>query len=102
MNWLGKLSVLVALALASLAVLGCGGVQIDHVKEEALIEENLQKTMGQKVASVECPSGVPVEKGKTFECRVKLKSGREETVTMKVLNSSADTGIESLRSGSGK
>ncbi len=96
MDWLGKLGTLLALALTSFGVLGCGGVVIDHAKEEALIEENLQKSVGQQVSSVECPSGVGVEKGKTFECTVKLKGGKQETVTVKILNSDADTEITDI------
>jgi hypothetical protein len=102
MDWLGKLAALLALALASFGVLGCGGVVIDHAKEEALIEENLEKSVGQKVSSVECPSGVEVEKGKTFECTVRLQGGRRETVTVKILNSDADTEITNVQSVGGK
>ena len=58
--------------------------------------------MGQKVSSVECPSGVEVEKGKTFECTVKLKGGKQETVTVKILNSDADTEITNVQSVGGK
>lgn len=102
MNWLGKLSTLLALALTSFSLLGCGGVVIDHAKEEALIEENLTKSVGQKVSSVECPSGIEVEKGRTFECTVKLENGKLEQVTIKILNSDADTEITNVKSGSGK
>ena len=102
MDWLGKLAALLALALASFGVLGCGGVVIDHAKEEALIEENLEKSVGQKVSSVECPSGVEVEKGKTFECTVRLQGGKRETVTVKILNSDADTEITNVQSAAGK
>ena len=102
MSLLVRFGALAALALTALGVLGCGGVVIDHAKEEALIEENLQKSVGQKVSSVECPSGVGVEKGKTFECTVKLKGGKQETVTVKILNSDADTEITNVQSAGGK
>ena len=102
MSLLVRFGALAALALTALGVLGCGGVVIDHAKEEALIEENLQKSVGQKVSSVECPSGVEVEKGKTFECTVKLNGGRQEAVTVKILNSDADTEITNVQSAAGK
>ena len=102
MSLLVRFGALAALALASFGVLGCGGVVIDHAKEEALIEENLEKSVGQKVSSVECPSGVDVTKGKTFECTVKLQGGKHETVTVKILNSDADTEITNVQSAAGK
>ena len=102
MSLLARFAALTALGLASLGALGCGGTVIDHVKEEALIEENLQKSVGQKVSSVECPSGVEVEKGKTFECTVSFQGGKQEAVTVKILNSDADTEITNVQSGGGK
>jgi len=102
MDWLGKLGVLVALALTAFGALGCGGVVIDDAKEEALIEENLEKTVGQRVSSVDCPSDVDVKKGKTFECTVELAGGRSEKVTIKILNSDADTEITNVESAGGK
>ncbi len=103
MNLFVRGSAIVALvgAVALLAA-GCGETVIDHAKEEALIEENLEKSVGQKVSSVECPSGVDVKKGKTFECTVKLQGGRQETVTVKILNSDADTEITNVQSAAGK
>ena len=102
MNWFGRLGALLALALVPLGVLGCGETVIDSAKTEAAIEENLEKSVGQKVSSVECPSGVEVKAGKTFECTVSLKGGRQETATLKILNSDADVEVTNLKSDSGK
>jgi hypothetical protein len=102
MNWLGKLGTLLALALTPFSVLGCGETVIDSAKTEGAIEENLQKSVGQKVSSVECPAGVKVEKGSSFECTVKLKSGGTETATLKILNADADVELTDIKSGSGK
>jgi NAD(P)H-hydrate repair Nnr-like enzyme with NAD(P)H-hydrate epimerase domain len=102
MTWLGKLGAFVVLALATLGVLGCGETVIDSAKTEGAIEENLEKSVGQKVASVDCPSGVKVEKGNTFECTVKLKNGKTETATLKVLNSEADVELTNIKSAGGK
>jgi len=102
MTWLGKLGAFLALALSPLAALGCGETVIDSAKTEGAIEENLEKSVGQKVASVDCPSGVKVEKGTTFECTVRLKSGKTETATLKVLNSDADVELTDIKSAGGK
>jgi Domain of unknown function (DUF4333) len=95
MSWLGRSGAIAALLAAALLAIGCG-TAIDSSKEEALIEENLHSTQGQKVASVECPSGVEVEAHKTFKCEVKLADGTRETVTMRIVNSDADTEIANL------
>jgi Domain of unknown function (DUF4333) len=97
-----RFGALAALALVVLLAAGCGETVIDSAKTEGAIEENLEKSVGQKVASVECPSGVKVEEGKTFECTVKLKNGKAETATLKILNSDADVELANLKSGGGK
>lgn len=102
MSSLGRSGALTALALAALLATGCGGTVIDSAKTEAAIEENLEKSVGQKVSSVECPSGVEVDAGKTFDCTVSLKSGKSETAVLKILNSDADVEVSELKSGSGK
>jgi NAD(P)H-hydrate repair Nnr-like enzyme with NAD(P)H-hydrate epimerase domain len=88
-----------ALALAVLLAAGCGETVIDDAKTEAAIEENLQKSVGQKVSSVDCPSGVEVKTDKTFDCTVSLAGGKEETATLKILNSDADVEVTDLKPG---
>jgi hypothetical protein len=102
MRLLSRSGALLALALAVLLVVGCGGTVLDSTKMEATIEENLQKSVGQKVSSVDCPSGVDVKAETTFECSVRLESGKQETVTLKILNSDADTEITDIKSGGNK
>lgn len=102
MSLLGRFGVLVVLALVGALLAGCGETVIDSAKTEGAIEENLQKSVGQNVASVDCPSGVEVEKGNTFECAVKLNGGKEETVELKVLNSDADVELTDIKSAGGK
>jgi hypothetical protein len=87
----------IALALAALLAAGCGGTVIDAAKTEGAIEHNLETSVGQKVASVDCPSDVEVEAGKTFECAVRLENGSSETATLKVLNSNADVEVTGLQ-----
>lgn len=97
MSLLSRSGVLVALALAVFLVAGCGETVIDDVKTEEAIEENLQKSVGQKVATVDCPSGVEVEAGKTFDCAVTLAGGKGETATLKIINSDADVEVTNLQ-----
>ena len=97
MSWFVRSGAVAALLGVAFLATGCGGAVIDDVKQEAAIEENLQKSVGQKVSSVECPSGVEVEAGKTFECTVRLAGGEEETATLKILNSDADTELTNLK-----
>jgi NAD(P)H-hydrate repair Nnr-like enzyme with NAD(P)H-hydrate epimerase domain len=93
----GRFGALAALALAVFLAAGCGETVIDDAKTEAAIEENLQKSVGQKVASVDCPSGVEVKAGKTFDCTVSLAGGKQETATLKILNSNADVEVTGLQ-----
>jgi hypothetical protein len=92
------------LMLGALAVLafasGCGETIIDSTKTEEALEANLSKSLRQKVSSVDCPSDVEVEKGKTFTCSVRLAGGKEQTATLKILNSDADVSVVSLRPAS--
>lgn len=102
MSSLGRFCALAALALVVFLAVGCGETVIDSAKTEGAIEENLEKSVGQKVSSVECPSGVEVKADKTFDCTVSLKNGETETATLKILNSDADVEVTNLKSDSGK
>ena len=97
MNLLGCLGVLVALLPAAFLAVGCGETVIDAAKTEAAIEQNLERSVGQKVSSVECPSDVKVEAGATFDCTVNLAGSKQETATLKIINSDADVEVTDLR-----
>lgn len=102
MSTLVRCAVLAAFALATCLASGCGETVIDSAKTEAAIEQNLHRATGQKVGSVECPSGVEVKAGATFECSVEL-GGKQETATLKIVNSEADVEVTDLKvNGSGK
>jgi NAD(P)H-hydrate repair Nnr-like enzyme with NAD(P)H-hydrate epimerase domain len=88
---------LLAAGLALAPVAGCGKTVIDDAKTEAAIEQNLERSAGKKVASVDCPSDVEVEKGERFDCVVSLDGGKEETATMKILNEDADIELTNLK-----
>lgn len=102
MSLLSRVGALAALSLAVFLAAGCGETVIDDAKQEATLEENLQKSVGQKVSSVDCPSGVEVKAGETFECTVGLDGGGQEMVTLKILNSDADTEITDIKSSGNK
>lgn len=97
MSWLGRSGAIAALLAVVFLATGCGETVIDDAKTEAAIEENLQKSVGQKVSSVECPSGVEVKAGKTFDCTVNLAGGKQETATLRIINSNADVEVTDLK-----
>jgi Domain of unknown function (DUF4333) len=96
MGLIGKTGALVALLAIALAVAGCGGTDIDSKKTEEQLKASTENIRGEKVSSVECPSGVAVEPGATFTCSVKLSSGKEETATLKIRDKEADLDFEGL------
>jgi uncharacterized protein YdgA (DUF945 family) len=97
MSWLGRSGAVAALLAVALLAVGCGGTVIDATKTEAAIEDDLQKSQGKKVSSVECPSDVEVEADASFDCTVTLTGGKQETVSLKILNDDADLEITSLQ-----
>lgn len=86
----------VVLGAVALAVAGCGETVIDRAKIEAALEENLRKSAHERVSSVDCPSGVEVEPGASFECTIKLAGGKEETATLKIRNKNADVEVTGI------
>jgi len=97
MSWLSRSGAIFALLAVAFLAVGCGETVIDDAKTEAAIEENLQKSVGQKISSVDCPSGVEVKAGKTFDCTVSLAGGKEETATLTIINSDADVEVTDLK-----
>jgi NAD(P)H-hydrate repair Nnr-like enzyme with NAD(P)H-hydrate epimerase domain len=92
-----RLAAVLSLAVAAVLVVGCGETVIDAAKTEDAIEQNLQKSTGQKISSVDCPSGVEVERGATFECEVSLAEGKQEIVSLKILNDDADVAVTDVK-----
>jgi hypothetical protein len=62
---------------------GCGRT-IDTKKAERSIKAGLEsRTNGRTaIASVSCPDGIDVKKGKRFDCTVKGTNGKTATVTV--------------------
>ncbi|HEX5762275.1 MAG TPA: DUF4333 domain-containing protein [Solirubrobacterales bacterium] len=97
MSFMGRCVAIAALVLAAASIAACGETVIDDTKTEAAIEKNVEDSVGKKVDAVECPSGVEVEKGKSFECTLTLAGGKEEIATMKILNEDADIELSRLQ-----
>ena len=79
-----------------LALAGCGETVIDSAKTEGAIEHDLEKSVGLKIASVDCPSDVEVKKGAKFQCVVTEVGGKKQTATLKILNEEADVSLVDL------
>lgn len=92
-----RLAVVIAVIGAAVAVLGCGDTVLDSAKMEETLKASLPSSVGEKVVSVDCPSGVKVEKGTTFECTVKPEKGAEQVATIEIRNQNADTSVINLR-----
>jgi hypothetical protein len=90
--------VLGAIAVVSLlcAAAGCGETVIDSKKTEELLEAELPKSLGKKVSSVDCPSGVEVKTGATFTCTVTVQGGERQTATLKIRDDKADVAVVGL------
>jgi Domain of unknown function (DUF4333) len=97
LTYFARLLLPLALVLGLLYAIGCGGTVIDAAKTEDAIEQNLEKSAGQKVSSVDCPSDVEVEAGATFECAVDVQGGKDQMATLKILNEDADIEITKLQ-----
>lgn len=92
-------AVSVALGLVAVAVLavGCGETVIDSAKMEDQLKASLSNSLGEKVVSADCPSGIEVEKGTTFDCQIKPAKGAEQVATIEIRNQNADTSVINLR-----
>jgi hypothetical protein len=97
MNSWRRIGALGALLAVALVAGGCGETVIDDVKAEGAIKSNLEKTLDDKITSVDCPSDEKVEAGKTFTCSVKFSDGEQATATLKILNEDADVSLVGLK-----
>ena len=88
---------LTLVAFVVVAGTGCGETVIDSAKTEAALEQNLHRSTGKKVSSVDCPSDVEVKAGATFECTVSYAGGAREVATLEIRNSDADVSVTGLR-----
>lgn len=96
MSSLARFGAFGAVLIAILLATGCGETVIDDAKTEAAIKQNLQGALEKKISAVDCPSGVKVEPGDTFECTITLADGKRETATLEILNKDADVEVKDL------
>lgn len=71
-------------AVAVIALAGCGGGKLDVSKGEQEIKKDLQDPkIGLTVVAVTCPGDVPMQKDLTFVCKASIKDG--DDVDIKVI-----------------
>jgi Domain of unknown function (DUF4333) len=85
-----------SLCAAAIVAAGCGETVIDATKAEDTLEASLEKSLHEKIKSVDCPSDVGVEAGATFTCTVDFSNGSRETATLKIRNKDADISLVGL------
>jgi hypothetical protein len=85
------------LCAATIVAAGCGETVIDAKKAEDTIEASLEKSLDEKIKSVDCPSDQAVEAGATFTCEVVFSSGSREIATLKIRNEDADISLVNLQ-----
>jgi len=89
----------IAACAAGLLAAGCGGQAIDPEKASIAVEYDVEDATGARVDHVTCPSGVEVEAGNRFECRVTTVGGEVAIAELEVLNERADVRLIRLRKG---
>jgi len=94
-----QIAVVGAAVAAAVLTAGCGETVIDDAKTEDAIAQNVETSLGEKVTAVECPSGVEVERGATFECSVTVAGEGEQTARLRILNEDADVEMIDLSGG---
>lgn len=91
-----------SLALVAVAMVGCGGTEIDEKRTREAILYDVEQKTGVGVEWVRCPSGVAVVPGDEFECRVKARDGRVAIARLEIVNRDADVRIVDLSPAPGQ
>jgi hypothetical protein len=94
-----RLVALVGLAIAALALAACGETVVDDVKLEEQLKHEVETSRGEKVKSVDCPSGVEVKPQTKFNCTIVPQKGKKETAVLLIRNNDADITLVEIRSG---
>jgi hypothetical protein len=97
MSHVRALTIIVALAALAIFAAGCGDTVLDSAKTEETIQANLEKSVHEKIKSVDCPSDQKLEAGKTFTCTVVYPDGKQATATLKIRNEEADVSFVGLK-----
>lgn len=81
----------------TITLTACGDTVIDDGKAEDAVKADVEKSLKVTVSSVNCPSGVKVEAGTTFDCIVTDEGGNRAKATLKIVNSDADVNFIDLQ-----
>jgi hypothetical protein len=93
-----RLCAVAALALfSSAAAYGCGSAVIDKAKLDDTTQASLERSLHEKIKSVDCPSDLSVDPGSTFECVVVFPDGKRESAILRIRDKDADVSIVGLK-----
>jgi hypothetical protein len=84
------------LCAVTIVATGCGETVIDRVKAEETVQASLEKSLHEKIDSVQCPSDVKVEAGVSFACTVGFSDGSQDIAKLKIRNKDADVSLVGL------
>ncbi len=73
-------------AIAALALAGCGTKKLDTGDVESAISDGLTERVGVRPKSVDCPSDITAEKGGKFNCTLTAPHGTRFTVNVTQLD----------------
>ncbi|HEX3240976.1 MAG TPA: DUF4333 domain-containing protein [Solirubrobacterales bacterium] len=99
MTFSPRILLLIALLVAAAAAVGCGETVVDDVKLEEQLQHEFETKRGEKVKSVDCPSGVEVKPNTKFDCTIVPQKGEKETAVLLIRNDEADITLVETRSG---
>jgi hypothetical protein len=82
--------------LAASVLAGCGGTVISKEKLDDTTQASLERSLHEKIKSVDCPSDLSVDPGSTFECEVVFPDGKRESAILRIRDKEADVSIVDL------
>ncbi len=88
MNRKTIITIAIFVVVLFIAISLSSGSTLDPEKVEAYIREDVRKQTG-LAATVQCPDGIDIEPGQTFDCRVVTKS-EQATFTVAIENDKGD------------
>jgi Domain of unknown function (DUF4333) len=94
-----RLIALAGLAIAALGLGACGETVVDDVKLEETLKDNVESSRGEKVKSVDCPTGIEVKAKTEFNCTIIPQKGKQETAVLRIKNKDADIEVVEIKSG---
>jgi hypothetical protein len=75
---------------------GCGGTVLDKTKLDETTQASLERSLHEKIKTVDCPSDLSVDPGSTFKCDVVFPGGKRESAILKIRDKDADISIVGL------